>query len=117
MARVFGLSSRSKTASSFAPNPTTIAFGTTRLATTAVISKIMLRRGWLFFLGVFVYLGTTNLRAHNAPGSALLLDFHTDQIDAELRLPISELELSFKEPLQAQPDSVVTRFRDPLAEY
>jgi hypothetical protein len=38
--------------------------------------------------------------AHNAPGSSLLLDFHSDRLGAELRLPLSELEIAFREPLE-----------------
>jgi hypothetical protein len=55
--------------------------------------------------------------AHNAPGSSLLLDFHSDRLGAELRLPLSELEIAFREPLEAQPATVVARFGDRLADY
>ncbi len=37
--------------------------------------------------------------AHNAPGSSVALDFFRDHVRAELRLPLSELELSFRQTL------------------
>ncbi len=76
-----------------------------------------LRRFWPLLLGFVALLGATNLSAHNAPGSALLLDFHTSEIGAELRLPLSELEISFKEALQSEPTMVVSRYRERLADY
>lgn len=42
-------------------------------------------------------------RAHNAPGSSVALDFFRDHVRAELRLPLSELELSFRQPLLTRP--------------
>lgn len=36
-----------------------------------------------------------SVRAHNAPGSSVYLDFYRDHVRAELRIPLSELELSF----------------------
>lgn len=60
---------------------------------------------------------SVNVRAHSAPGSAVLLDFRADRIDAELRLPLSELQFGFKQPLEAEPATLVARFRDELAAY
>lgn len=71
----------------------------------------------LLFLLLLHPFALPRLVAHNAPGSALLLDFHSDQLAAELRLPLSELELAFRAPLVAEPATVVSRHRDALAAY
>ena len=55
--------------------------------------------------------------AYNAPGSAVLLDFHADRVAAELRLPLSELELSFREPLEVEPATIVAQFHERLVDY
>src|SRR5207249_2288933 len=55
--------------------------------------------------------------AHNAPGSAVFLDFYSDRVGAELRLPLSELEYGFRQPLATEPATVVTRFKGSLGDY
>lgn len=71
----------------------------------------------LLFLVAFALPAATALRAHSAPGSAVLLDLHSDRIDAELRLPLAELELAFGQPLAPAPATVVARFGPQLAAY
>lgn len=71
----------------------------------------------VLLLIVAVLLGAATIRAHSAPGSALLLDFQTSRVDAELRLPLSELELAFGQPIAAAPAEVVPRFGPELAAY
>lgn len=70
----------------------------------------------ILLLGLALLAGT-RLRAHNAPGSAVLLDFRSDSIGAELRLPISELQHGFHQNLEADPATVAPRFRSALADY
>jgi hypothetical protein len=53
-------------------------------------------------------LGGTSAQAHNAPGSSVALDFFQDHVRAELRLPLSELELSFRQPLLTATASLAT---------
>lgn len=57
------------------------------------------------------------LRAHNAPGSAVALDFHPDRIEAELTLPLVELELAFHQPLTVDPALAVPRHETALRAY
>jgi hypothetical protein len=57
------------------------------------------------------------VQAHNVPGSALMLDIGEAQIDAELRLPLSELEIAFGQPLAAAPDAALARHRQALEGY
>lgn len=64
----------------------------------------------------FLCLGTAAL-AHNAPTSAVMLDFHRDGVAAELTLPLSELELSFKQPLLADPAGALTANEVALKAY
>lgn len=74
-------------------------------------------RAW-FLLGALLALaGVARLAAHSAPGSALLLDFQGAELGAELRLPLSELEVAFRHPLSAEPAAVLPRFQDELAAY
>ena len=70
-------------------------------------------------LGLFVValLSANSARAHSAPGSAVALDFRSSSIDAELRLPLSELEISFGAPLAAEPALVLARHRAALFAY
>lgn len=76
----------------------------------------MSARSWFLVIALAV-LSAAGAGAHNAPGSALLLDFASDHVDAELRLPLSELEFAFRQPLVAEPATVAARFHDPLAAY
>lgn len=71
----------------------------------------------LLLVGLLALFGAGRLAAHNAPGSAVLLDFFSDRVGAELRLPLSELEFAFRAPLLADPSNVVARYRDALAVY
>ena len=73
-----------------------------------------MRLPWLL-LALLVFL--PSVHAHSAPGSAVALDFRASSIDAELRLPLSELAFGFHQPLEAEPATVVDRFRAPLADY
>ena len=77
----------------------------------------MNQRILIFFSCLAVLLTAQSAGAHSAPGSAVMLDFHADRVDAELRLPLSELELSFREPLLAEPATIVARFQEKLAAY
>jgi hypothetical protein len=70
-----------------------------------------------FVFTLAALLSAATLSAHNAPGSAVLLDVQSDSVQAELRLPLSELELAFHHSLEAEPDAVVARYASPLAEY
>ncbi len=73
--------------------------------------------GRSLLLGLVLLLGGARLAAHNAPGAAVLLDFKTDRLAAELRLPLSELELAFRAPLLAEPAAVVATHRAALTAY
>ena len=59
----------------------------------------MLNTARVLLLSLAVLLSPASLRAHNAPGSSVFLDFFRDHLSVELRLPLSELELSFRQPL------------------
>jgi len=67
-------------------------------------------------LGV-VWLSATLLSAHTTPGSAVMLDFHRDGVMAELALPLEELQISFKQPLLAQTNAILTKYQAGLKDY
>lgn len=71
----------------------------------------------ILLLGLFALAGAARLAAHSAPGSALLLDFRGAEVGAELRLPLSELAIAFRQPLDAAPAAVLPRWREELAGY
>ncbi len=55
--------------------------------------------------------------AHNSPSSAVMLDFYRDHVGAELTLPLAELELSFKQPLLANPAAAFSKNETALKDY
>lgn len=71
-----------------------------------------MKRLLIFLIGLA---GIAN--AHNMPGSSVLLDFQRDSVEAELILPLQELELGFKRPLLDDPATVVTRYEAELKSY
>jgi hypothetical protein len=63
---------------------------------------------WLFAFPVF---------AHNSPSTAVMLDFYRDHVGAELTLPLAELELSFKQPLLANPAGAFATNQSAMKNY
>ncbi|MFT4102556.1 MAG: HupE/UreJ family protein [Burkholderiaceae bacterium] len=55
--------------------------------------------------------------AHSAPGALLLLDARPDRITADIRIPLSELELAFGQPLSARPGQAVAVNEAALRQY
>jgi hypothetical protein len=55
--------------------------------------------------------------AHSTPGTTALLDFHRDGVMAELIMPLEELEIAFKQPLLADPNSILTKHEATLKDY
>ncbi|MBB5350539.1 hypothetical protein HNR46_000767 [Haloferula luteola] len=54
---------------------------------------------------------------HNMPGSSVALDFQPNSVNAELILPLQELELAFKRPLLKEPKSAFTLHEAELHSY
>ncbi|MFT3990930.1 MAG: HupE/UreJ family protein [Luteolibacter sp.] len=54
---------------------------------------------------------------HNMPNSLVSLDFQRNRVDAELTLPLQELEFGYKKPLLADPVKVLAEQHDSLAAY
>jgi hypothetical protein len=51
------------------------------------------------------------------PGSVVMLDFHRDGVEAELILPLEELQLGFKEILLADTNTILSQHEVALREY
>jgi hypothetical protein len=69
-----------------------------------------------FNLGL-LWLATLSVLAHTTPGSAVLLDFHRDGVLAELILPLEELQISFKQPLLADTNAILSKHQGALKDY
>ena len=67
-------------------------------------------------LGLF-WLQAVSALAHTTPGSAVMLDFHRDGVMAELILPLQELQVSFKEPLLADTNGILSKHGSALKDY
>lgn len=65
----------------------------------------------------FLWLTAPVLFGHSTPGSSVLLDFHRDGVMAELVLPLEEVQLGFKQPLLADPNSLLSKHEVALKEY
>lgn len=85
------------------------------LKTPARIASLLVQKLWLAVL--LAALSGTPLRAHNSPSSAVMLDFYRDHVGAELTLPLAELELSFKQPLLADPAAAFAKNQSALKAY
>ena len=72
---------------------------------------------FLIVAALAAFLTATSARAHSAPGSAVALDFRFSSVDAELHLPLSELEIAFGSPLAAAPALILPRHRTALFAY
>ncbi|HEY9044377.1 MAG TPA: HupE/UreJ family protein [Ohtaekwangia sp.] len=73
----------------------------------------------LFFL---LLMAGTNLfcqsiYAHQSPNTIMLLDVQPDGVEAELQLPLSELELAFGKDLRTHSETLVARWGSQLQSY
>jgi HupE/UreJ protein len=66
---------------------------------------------------IFALLSGTPLFAHPSPYSAVMLDFERNGVAAELTLPLGELELGFKQPLQTNPAKAFAKEGPALKDY
>ena len=55
--------------------------------------------------------------AHQTPSTIIMLDISPAKVNAELQLPLSELELAFGHDVFSQPDNLVERVGGQLKEY
>ncbi|HEX5221723.1 MAG TPA: HupE/UreJ family protein [Verrucomicrobiae bacterium] len=69
-----------------------------------------------FSLGLLC-LTTGSVLAHTTPGSAVMLDFHRNGVLAELILPLEELQISFKQPLLADTNAILSKHQEALKDY
>lgn len=72
--------------------------------------------GRLFFLLIF-FLCVDKLMAHPMPNSIVLLDIKADKVNAELQLPLSELELAFGNNVNVNSVNLIARFGPQLSAY
>jgi hydrogenase/urease accessory protein HupE len=68
---------------------------------------------FLVFLGGF----SNEIFAHPSPNSAVLLTVHSDGIDVELQLPISELQLIFGQDFIGKPKEIIPKYNEQLRTY
>jgi hypothetical protein len=74
--------------------------------------------GRLFFLFLFFILVDINsASAHPMPNTLILLDIRADHVNAELQLPLNELELAFGHDLNRNSDNLVARFGPQITAY
>lgn len=55
--------------------------------------------------------------AHTQPTNIVLLDVTPEKVEAEIRIPLSELELAFGQELSESPDGLIEPVRSDLASY
>lgn len=72
--------------------------------------------GRLFFYALVLLIGS-RAAAHPMPNSVLLMDVRPKSVALELRLPLSQLELSFGHDVATNPVSLVERLRPELTAY
>lgn len=79
-----------------------------------------MKKWFAHFLGLalsLMWLSGPTAFAHTAPGSLVQLDFHRDGVLAELILPLEELQVSFRQPLLADTNTILTKYETALKEY
>ena len=72
---------------------------------------------WKMCLLAAFLAASSNVFAHNAPNSAVELEFLPNAVEARLTLPLNELELGFKQPLLVDPTSTWSRHGPALRNY
>jgi hypothetical protein len=77
---------------------------------------------WLrLLMAMFVALAAQGLplaaSAHAAPDSALMLDLREDHMDAELLMPLDQLEIALGQPLAAPPEQALVAQGEVLSSY
>ncbi len=77
--------------------------------------RLFVHAFWLTVL--MVLMSVFSLQAHNSPSSSVMLDFYRDRVGVELTLPLAELELSFKQPLLANPAEAFAKNNSALKDY
>ncbi|WP_317042401.1 HupE/UreJ family protein [Spirosoma fluviale] len=75
--------------------------------------------GWLmiFLLSVLVSGLPTTSSAHPMPNSVVLLNIHTDRIDAEVQIPLNELQAAFGHTVNDSSAGLVARLGPQLKAY
>jgi hypothetical protein len=68
---------------------------------------------FLVFLGGF----SNEIFAHPSPNSVVFLNVHSNRIDVELQLPISELQLIFRQDFIGKPEEIIPKYGKQLREY
>ncbi len=72
----------------------------------------------VFVLMTFIFLlGSLMSSAHPMPNSIVLLDIHSSSVNAELQLPLSELELAFGHKVNENSEKLVERLGKDLRTY
>lgn len=71
---------------------------------------------WLVLL-LLVPAAPVALQAHPMPNSVVLLDIHPRRVEAEIQLPIPELQYAFGQVLGAHPETIIERFGPELRAY
>jgi hypothetical protein len=72
----------------------------------------------LFFLFLFLILvDISSVSAHPMPNTLVLLDLKPKQVNAELQLPLSELELAFGHDVNQNSENLVARLGQQLRAY
>jgi HupE / UreJ protein len=81
-------------------------------------NKTISRLARLIVLFLVFWVGFKNkIFAHPSPNSAVLLNVHSNRIDVELQLPISELQLIFGQDFIGKPEEIIPKYNKQLKEY
>ncbi|HVM89053.1 MAG TPA: HupE/UreJ family protein [Puia sp.] len=85
------------------------------------MSNCFLRKNQLLILIIFIlsilFLLPKFSSAHQAPYSIVYLDVSPDRVGAELRIPLSELQLAMEKNLSFQPETLIEKDGDALKAY
>jgi len=84
---------------------------------TPKVSNSRLVRLFTTLIMLFGFLSHSSIEAHQSPNTVMLLDVQPDGVDAELQLPLSELELAFGKDLRNDSETLVARLGKELEAY
>ncbi len=79
--------------------------------------RLTLHRAALFILHCTLFIISTNTVAHPMPNSVVLLNVHANRIDAEVQIPLNELQAAFGHAVNDSSVGLVARLGPQLRDY
>lgn len=87
------------------------------LSNINIFSRLLNGRLIILTVFCFVLTGVQKVAAHAMPNSVVLLDIKSDRVNAELQLPLNEMESAFGYQINHQSDHLVERLGKQLKAY